>query len=60
MGMIGRFLFDESGVTALEYGLLAALLAVLVLGVMSAAGVSLAELFTKICKTISGTDGAGC
>ena len=39
-------LADESGVTAIEYGLLAALIAVTIIGAVSATGTSL----TAVCK----------
>jgi pilus assembly protein Flp/PilA len=37
---------DESGVTAIEYGLLAALIAVTIVGAVSATGTSLGALYT--------------
>jgi pilus assembly protein Flp/PilA len=40
-----RSLADESGVTAIEYGLLAALIAVAIIGAVSAAGTSLSGLY---------------
>jgi pilus assembly protein Flp/PilA len=36
---------DESGVTAIEYGLLAALIAVTIIGAVSATGTSLLKLY---------------
>jgi pilus assembly protein Flp/PilA len=38
-------LTDESGVTAIEYGLLAALIAVTIIGAISVAGTSLVALY---------------
>lgn len=37
---------DESGVTAIEYGLLAALIAVAIIGALSATGTSLVNVYT--------------
>jgi pilus assembly protein Flp/PilA len=39
-------LADESGVTAIEYGLLAALIAVAIVGGVSATGGSLGDMYT--------------
>jgi pilus assembly protein Flp/PilA len=36
---------DESGVTAIEYGLLAALIAVTIVGALTATGTSLTDLY---------------
>lgn len=41
-----KFLKDESGATAIEYGLLAALIGVAIIGGASALGVSISGLFT--------------
>ncbi|MDP3653108.1 MAG: Flp family type IVb pilin [Rhodoferax sp.] len=40
-------LADEGGVTALEYGLLAALIVVTIIGAVSAAGTSLFDLYNN-------------
>jgi len=40
-------LADEDGVTALEYGLLAALIVVTIIGAVSAAGTSLFDLYNN-------------
>ena len=48
-----RFLKDESGATAIEYGLIAALIAVVLVGALTAVGSSLAGAF----NTISGSVG---
>lgn len=46
---------DEKGVTALEYGLIAALIAVAIIGAVSTLGASLSTTFTNI----SGKFGTG-
>lgn len=43
-----RFLRDEEGVTAIEYGLIAALIAVLIIAGAQLVGTSLGTLFTNI------------
>lgn len=48
MQSIKRFLKDEEGVTAIEYGLLAALIAVAIIVGAQALGVNLNGLFTYI------------
>ena len=40
-----EWLADESGVTAIEYGLLAALIAVTIIGAVSATGTSLTTIY---------------
>ena len=46
--MFARFLKDESGATAIEYGLIAALIAVAIIGAVSALGSGTAETFNTI------------
>tara|TARA_B100001540_G_C15323291_1_gene424652 strand:- start:386 stop:553 length:168 start_codon:yes stop_codon:yes gene_type:complete len=46
--MFARFLKDESGATAIEYGLIAALIAVAIIGGVTALGNSTSEKFTFI------------
>jgi pilus assembly protein Flp/PilA len=43
-----RFVADESGVTAIEYGLVASLVSVVIIGAASVIGTSLAAIFTAI------------
>ena len=45
---IGRFLREEDGVTAIEYGLIAALIAVAIIITVTAVGVKLNDTFEKI------------
>jgi pilus assembly protein Flp/PilA len=45
---IARFVKDESGATAIEYGLIAAGIAVAILTAVQAVGGSLTSLFNKI------------
>lgn len=43
-----RFVKDESGATAIEYGLIAALISVVIIGVLSTLGETLNAKFTEI------------
>jgi pilus assembly protein Flp/PilA len=45
---VTRFMKDESGATAIEYGLIAALIAVVVIGAVTAIGTKLNGTFTTI------------
>jgi pilus assembly protein Flp/PilA len=46
--LFSRFFKDESGVTAIEYGLIAALISVVIIGAATAVGGQLAAVFTTI------------
>ncbi len=48
MNMISRFVRDESGATAIEYGLIAALIAVVIISAITLVGTNLTTTFTKI------------
>jgi pilus assembly protein Flp/PilA len=48
MNIVARFVNDESGATAIEYGLIAALIAVGIIAAATTLGNSLSSLFTKI------------
>ena len=51
---------DESGATAIEYGLIAALVSVAAIGALSAMGTSLEGIFTTVSDQLgSAVDGAG-
>ena len=43
-----RLLSEERGATAIEYGLIAGLIAVVVIGALTATGTSLNDVFTKV------------
>lgn len=49
-----RFLRDEEGVTAIEYGLIAALIAVVIIVGAGLVGTTLNTLFTDISTCLSG------
>ncbi|MFS8180946.1 Flp family type IVb pilin [Pseudovibrio denitrificans] len=46
--MFAKFLKDESGATAIEYGLIAAFIAVVIIGAVTTIGTEIAEIFTGI------------
>lgn len=46
--LFARFAKDESGATAIEYGLIAALIAVVIIGALQLLGGSISEKFTEI------------
>ena len=46
--LVNRFAKDESGATAIEYGLIAAGIAVVIIGAVQALGGQLVATFTKI------------
>jgi pilus assembly protein Flp/PilA len=49
-----RFVKDESGATAIEYGLIAAGIAVAILTAVQALGTSLSGMFNGIATTLKG------
>ncbi len=48
MNLFSRFVRDESGATAIEYGLIAALIAVVIITGVKAAGTQLSATFNTI------------
>jgi pilus assembly protein Flp/PilA len=56
--LFNRFLKDESGATAIEYGLIAALIAVMIIGGLTAVEDELNDLFGRI-ATALGSAGTG-
>lgn len=48
MNIFARFAQDESGATAIEYGLIAALISVVIIGAVSTLGGSLKTVFETI------------
>lgn len=51
--MISRFAKDESGATAIEYGLIAGLISVVILTVLGTLGRNLNNKFTAISNTLA-------
>lgn len=50
-----KFLRDEEGASAVEYGLIIGLIAVALVLVMTAMGGGLGNLFQRACNSITGT-----
>jgi pilus assembly protein Flp/PilA len=54
MNQLVKFFKDEEGVTAIEYGLIAALIALVIVTGVKLAGVNLTALFTRVATCVSG------
>jgi pilus assembly protein Flp/PilA len=52
MTLIQRFLKNESGATAIEYGLIAAGIAVVVIGTVQAVGTNLNTVFSGVANNL--------
>lgn len=50
---ISRFLQDESGATAIEYGLIAACIALAIITALNQLGLSLVQVFTKLTAALN-------
>lgn len=50
--LLNRFIKDESGATAIEYGLIAALVAVVIIGGATTLGTNLGTTFTTIANKL--------
>ena len=50
-----RFAKDESGATAIEYGLIAALIAVVIIGAVTTLGTNLSSKFSTIATKVGST-----
>jgi pilus assembly protein Flp/PilA len=59
MTLIQRLIHDESGATAIEYGLIAGLVAVAIITALSLLGTSLDNLFTDVATQVDGATTAG-
>lgn len=53
------FVREEDGATAIEYALIAALIAIAIVTALGSAGTSITKLFEDVAKTIGGTSGTG-
>ncbi len=54
MEKIRNFFKEESGATAVEYGLLVALIGVVIIGAVTALGTTLATKFNAVSTAVSG------
>jgi pilus assembly protein Flp/PilA len=50
--MLSRFGADASGVTAIEYGLIAALIAVIIIGAVTTVGSNLSSTFSTVAGSL--------
>ena len=55
MNFIKNFIAEEDGVTAIEYGLIAALIAAVIVVSVTSIGTNIADVFTKIAAKITAT-----
>lgn len=53
MNFIKKFIREEDGVTAIEYGLIAALIAVVIIAAITAVGTQLSGIFQTIADTLA-------
>ncbi|WP_082526010.1 Flp family type IVb pilin [Brevundimonas sp. Root1279] len=51
---ISKFVSDESGATAIEYGLIAALIAVVIIAAVTALGTNIEAAFLEVSGAIAG------
>ncbi len=58
MKKLMRFLKDEDGVTAIEYGLIAALIAVVIIIAVTAVGEALQDTFEEVQVALEGAGAA--
>lgn len=56
---LGSFLKDEEGVTAIEYGLIAALIAVAIIAMVALVGDQLNNVFNCVAKYLQSSTGGG-
>jgi pilus assembly protein Flp/PilA len=52
LGMLKKVVGDQRGVTALEYALIAALVAVVIIGGVSLLGTNVSKVFSTVANTI--------
>jgi len=53
MRLLLRFVADEAGVTAIEYGLIAGLIAVVIIGALTTLGTNLSNKFNTVATNLS-------
>lgn len=51
--IFARFVKDESGATAIEYGLIASLIGVVIIGAITTLGTRLSGTFTKVANNLA-------
>ena len=53
MNFIKKFIREEDGVTAIEYGLIAALIAIVIIGAVTLVGTRLRTVFSSVATALS-------
>ena len=53
--LVSKFIKDESGATAIEYGLIAALIAVVIIGAVTTLGETLTTTFVDVNAGLTGS-----
>jgi len=56
---VNRFIRDEEGATAIEYGLIAALISIVMLVALTGVGLGVKETFSQICDKMKTAVGGG-
>lgn len=59
MKIFRKFRKNENGATAIEYGLIAALIAVAIIGTAGALGTDISNTFEKVSTAVKGADAGG-
>lgn len=59
MKIFRKFRKNENGATAIEYGLIAALIAVAIIGTAGALGTDISNAFEKVSTAVKGADAGG-
>ncbi|HVV28069.1 MAG TPA: Flp family type IVb pilin [Rhizomicrobium sp.] len=59
MSIFSRFVRDESGATAIEYGLIAALISVVIITAVKLVGSNLSTTFNSVATSLSGSGSSG-
>ena len=57
MSMVQRFLRDEKGATAIEYGLIAAGIAIVIIAAVNGVGQQLQATFSSVSNTLASDNG---
>ncbi|MCL4502914.1 MAG: Flp family type IVb pilin [Deltaproteobacteria bacterium] len=58
MNALRNFVKDESGASAVEYGLLVALIAVVIMGAVTTLGTTIKGMFTNVTNQINSATGS--
>ena len=55
-GVLSSFIRNDRGATAIEYGLIAALISVVIIGAITTVGTQLSATFTSVSNALSGAN----